>query len=785
MTEKTLRIFQELGNEYAHADLTEIRSIVQTTRPPSGTWSLATIGTVVADYGHIHPDYSRFAARLVIEELYNQTSSSFTACCATIQSSVSSITFQENFLDFIAKYEQEIEDAIDHTRDHQYDYFGYKTLERAYLLRVDDTICERPQYMWMRVAVAIHGGLLNGPASNIADVLQTYHMMSKGMFTHATPTLFNAGLQNGQLSSCFLTTIDSDSIEGIYQTLRKCAHISKHAGGIGLNIHNVRAKGSFIKGTGGKSNGIVPMLRVFNETARYVDQGGGKRKGSIAVYLEPWHADILAFLDLRKNTGAETERARDLFQGLWICDLFMHRVQEDKAWTLFCPTDVPKLIETWGVPFTTQYISYEKDRTIPKHTISARKIWETILEAQMETGMPYMLYKDTCNRLSNQQHCGTIKGSNLCTEIIQYSSPSETAVCNLASIALPKFALSRTTIHPEFADSVEQIKHLQTCYDFQALKETASTICHNLNNIIDISYYPTEEARRSNMRHRPMGIGVQGWSDSLALLGIAVDSTLAHQWNKLVFETIYFGACSRSAELAVHMSPYPAFEGSPMSTGKFHFDMITSSPILSGLWDWDTLRTQIQTTGIRNSLLVAPMPTASTSQILGNSEAFHVRQSNIMVRRTLAGEYVCVNKYMVQDLERLGLWSLELCKQIIAENGSIQSMMAIPAYIRDIYKTVWEVSGKVQANHAIGRSPFIDQSQSMSVFMESPSVQKLTALHFYTWRGGLKTGLYYLRTQPARQAIKFTVKPTSNSDKTVVTQDEYCTRTDGCVSCGS
>jgi ribonucleoside-diphosphate reductase subunit M1 len=778
MTSHVRHRLNVLKDDYKHVDILKIVNILETTRPPSGTWDLNTIGSVVADYVHLHPEYSFLAARLTLEYLYTKTPSTFQKYCDHVQSSISSPKFHSSFLSFVNIHKNIIEETIDHSRDKQYDFFGFKTLERTYLLKTDGVICERPQYMWMRVAIAIHGGLTKTHNGNIQDVLRTYNSMSNGEFTHATPTLFNAGLHNGQLSSCFLMTVDSDSIEGIFQTLRKCAHISKHAGGIGMSIHNIRGKGSFINGTGGNSNGIVPMLRVFNETARYVDQGGGKRKGSIAIYLEPWHVDILSFLDLRKNTGVESERARDMFQGLWVCDLFMERVQNDKDWTLFCPHDVPLLPETWGHTFTNHYITYENNRKIPKVTMPARKVWNAILEAQIETGMPYMLYKDTCNKLSNQQHCGTIKGSNLCTEIIQYSSPTETAVCNLASVALPIFVKCRSTIHPEFSDIEEQKKHLQECFDFNMLKDTASTICHNLNNIIDISYYPTDEARISNMRHRPMGIGVQGWSDSLATLGIPVDSVLAKTWNKLVFETLYFGACERSSELAIENGPYPSFVGSPMSQGKFHFDMMDSNVQLSGLWDWETLRAQIIKTGTRNSLFIAPMPTASTSQILGNSEAFHVRQSNILVRRTLAGEYVCLNKYMVQDLEKLNLWCSKMSERIISAHGSIQNIEEIPFHIRSIYKTVWEISGKVQVNHAIDRSPFIDQSQSMSIFMENPTIQKLTSLHFYTWRGKLKTGLYYLRSRAVRNAVQFTVNPKKK-------ELEYCTLKDGCTSCGS
>ncbi|HMG88914.1 MAG TPA: ribonucleoside-diphosphate reductase subunit alpha, partial [Chryseolinea sp.] len=623
-----------------------------------------------------------------------------------------------------------LDEAIIYDRDFGYDYFGFKTLERSYLMKVDGKVIERPQHLLMRVAVGIHG-------EDIPAAIETYTLLSEKWFTHATPTLFNAGTPKPQLSSCFLLTMKDDSIDGIYDTLKQCAKISQSAGGIGLSIHNVRAKGSYIKGTGGTSNGIVPMLRNFDMTARYVDQGGGKRKGSFAIYLEPWHADVFDFLDLKKNHGKEEMRARDLFFAVWIPDLFMKRVENNEMWSLFCPNEAPGLAEVWGEDFERLYEKYEKEEKYRKQ-IKAQDLWFEILESQIETGTPYILYKDAANRKSNQKNLGTIKSSNLCTEIIEYTSADEVAVCNLASIALPKFI-------------TEDGK-----FDHQKLYEITKVATRNLNKVIDINYYPVIEARNSNMRHRPIGLGVQGLADAFILLRMPFDSPEARRLNEDIFETIYFGAMEASMELSKQLGPYETFKGSPVSKGIFQFDMWGVTPS-SGRWDWEQLKRDVKQHGVRNSLLLAPMPTASTSQILGNNECFEPYTSNIYTRRTLSGEFIIANKHLMKDLMSLGLWSESMRQKLIGANGSIQSIPEIPQHIKDIYRTVWEISQKSIIDMSADRGAYICQSQSLNIHITNPNFGKLTSMHFYAWKKGLKTGMYYLRSTAAADAIKFTL----------------------------
>jgi ribonucleoside-diphosphate reductase alpha chain len=669
-----------------------------------------------------------------------------------------------------------LDSTIIYDRDFSFDYFGFKTLEKAYLLKVDGHIVERPQHMFMRVAVGIH-------KADIDSVITTYNLLSERWFTHATPTLFNAGTPKAQMSSCFLLTMKEDSIDGIYDTLKQTAKISQSAGGIGLAIHDIRATGSYIGGTNGTSNGIVPMLRVFNDTARYVDQGGGKRKGAFAIYLEPWHADIFAFLDLRKNHGKEEMRARDLFFALWICDLFMKRVEADGEWSLFCPNEAPGLSDCHGEAFETLYTQYEAEGRARK-TIKAQELWFAILDSQIETGTPYMLYKDAANSKSNQQNLGTIKSSNLCTEIIEYTSPDEVAVCNLASIALPRFVINGK-------------------FDQQKLYEVTYQATVNLNKIIDNNYYPVEEARNSNMRHRPIGLGVQGLADAFILLRLPFESDLAKILNKNIFETIYFAAMTASKDLAIKEGAYQTFQGSPLSKGIFQFDMWNVQP--SSRWDWNALRAEVMEHGVRNSLLVAPMPTASTSQILGNNECFEPYTSNIYSRRVLSGEFIIVNKHLLKDLVSLGLWNNDMKNRIIAANGSIQKIEEIPADIKELYKTVWEIKQRNLIDMAADRGAFICQSQSLNLFVDNPTASKLTSMHFYGWKKGLKTGMYYLRTQAATQAVQFTIEkqgseemapvipqiPAAAENKNNVDDIEVdftgptCTMQDGCVSCGS
>jgi ribonucleoside-diphosphate reductase subunit M1 len=676
----------------------------------------------------------------------------------------------DDVYEIVMKNKDRINSALIMDRDFEYDYFGFKTLERSYLLRMNGRVVERPQHMIMRVAVGIH-------KDDLDSVIETYDLMSQRFFTHATPTLFNAGTPRPQMSSCFLLAMKEDSIDGIYETLKHCAQISKYAGGIGLSIHNVRASDSYIAGTNGSSNGIVPMLRVFNNTARYVDQGGGKRKGSIAVYLEPWHADIFAFLDLRKNHGNEMERARDLFYAMWISDLFMHRVESDGQWSLFCPNEAPGLADCHGDEFVELYERYEAEGRA-RRTVRAQELWFAILESQVETGTPYMLYKDHCNSKSNQKNLGTIKSSNLCTEIVEYTSSDEAAVCNLASLNLSAMV-------------VESKDGSSPTYDYQKLYRIAKVVTRNLNKVIDVNFYPIEEARRSNMRHRPIGIGVQGLADTFIRMRMPFDSPEAAELNRLVFETIYYGACESSCELAAKEGPYQTYEGSPASQGLLQYDMWGVKP--SSLWDWDSLKEKIARHGMRNSLLLAPMPTASTAQILGNNESTEPFTSNMYNRRVLAGEFAVVNKYLLKDLTDRNLWTADVRNQIMATGGSIQSIAEIPQDLKDLYKTVWEIKQRVILDQAADRGAFICQSQSMNVHMAEPTVGKLTSMHFYAWKKGLKTGMYYLRTRPKADAIQFTVDNTALKASQLKAADAAAANAkalqeeeeEQCLSCGA
>lgn len=683
-----------------------------------------------------HPDYAILAARIAVSNLHKNTDKSFSKTMKELYNYIDPKTGEKAGLisevtyKIIQKYKDRFDSAIIYDRDYEFDYFGFKTLERSYLLRMNGKVVERPQQLFMRVSVGIHG-------EDVEAAIETYNLMSEKWFIHATPTLFNAGTPKPQLSSCFLLSMTEDSIEGIFETLSRCAKISQSAGGIGLSIHNIRATGSYIKGTGGQSNGIIPMLRVFNDTARYVDQGGGKRKGAFAVYLEPWHADIFEFLDLKKNHGKEEQRARDLFYAMWISDLFMERVKDDKEWSLFCPNEAPRLDDTYGGEFEELYHRYEREGKARKK-VSARELWNKILESQIETGTPYILYKDAANKKSNQKNLGTIRSSNLCTEIMEYTSKDEVAVCNLASISLPKFVDAR---RGEF--------------DYQKLFEITRVATRNLNKVIDINYYPVEQARYSNMRHRPIGLGVQGLADAFILMRFPFDSAEARQLNKDIFETIYFAAMTESVALAERDGHYETFQGSPLSKGEFQFDMWGVKP--SKRWDWESLRQKVMQVGARNSLLLAPMPTASTSQILGNNECFEPYTTNIYTRRTLSGEHIVVNKHLLNDLVRLGIWNEETREIIIAANGSIQNIEGLPDSLKQLYKTSWELSMKAIIDMAADRGAFICQSQSLNLFMESPTFSKLTSMHFYAWQKGLKTGMYYLRTRPAVDPIKFTL----------------------------
>jgi ribonucleoside-diphosphate reductase alpha chain len=712
-----------------------------------------------------HPDYAILASRIAVSNLHKQTTKIFTEVVKRLYSFVNPKTgkpapmIAEDVYQFILSHADELNSAMVYDRDDQYDYFGFKTLERSYLLKIDGKVVERPQHMLMRVACGIHA-----QKGTLEDVLETYHDMSERWYTHATPTLFNAGTPKPQLSSCFLLSMKDDSIDGIYDTLKQCAQISKHAGGIGLSVHNIRAAGSYISGTNGTSNGLVPMLRVFNNTARYVDQGGGKRKGSFAVYLEPWHADIFEFLDLKRNKGAEEMRARDLFYALWVPDLFMERVEKNESWSLMCPNECPGLADVWGEEFVKLYEGYEKACKARK-TIPARKLWQSILELQIESGTPYMLYKDACNRKSNQQNLGTIHSSNLCTEIIEYSDANETAVCNLASISLPRF--------------ISEGK-----FDFQKLKEITERITVNLNRVIDVNHYPTPETKRSNLRHRPIGLGVQGMADLFLKLKLPFEGKEARQLNKDIFETMYFGALSASMKLAEKDGPYETYKGSPTSKGILQYDMWNVVP--SSRWDWARLKENIKLHGLRNSLLIAPMPTASTSQILGNNECFEPYSSNIFLRKTLAGEFICVSRYLLDDLIEAKLWTPKLKQELIAHNGSVQAL-SIPENLKNLHKTVWEIKQTHLLDMAVDRAPFIDQSQSFNVYLEKPDMAKLTNWHMVTWRRGLKTGMYYLRSQPPSDNKKLTTS--ASVEVTTVSPPStspplFCSKNDpNCESC--
>ncbi|MDY8136865.1 ribonucleoside-diphosphate reductase subunit alpha [Aquimarina sp. 2201CG5-10] len=685
-----------------------------------------------------HPDYAKLAARISVSNLHKNTKKTFSEVVTDLYGYVNPRTgkkaplIADDVYDVIMANKEKLDSTIIYNRDFGYDYFGFKTLERSYLLKINGKIAERPQHMLMRVSIGIH-------LNDLDAAIETYELMSKKYFTHATPTLFNSGTPKPQMSSCFLLTMKDDSIDGIYDTLKQTAKISQSAGGIGLSIHNIRATGSYIAGTNGTSNGIVPMLRVYNDTARYVDQGGGKRKGSFAIYVEPWHADIFDFLDLKKNHGKEEMRARDLFYAMWIPDLFMKRVQDDAEWTLMCPNECPGLFDIHSEEFEEAYLRFEAEGK-GRRTIKARELWEKILESQIETGTPYMLYKDAANRKSNQQNLGTIRSSNLCTEILEYTSPDEIAVCNLASIALPMF-----------------VKNGE--FDHKELFKITKRVTKNLNKVIDRNYYPVKEAENSNVRHRPIGLGVQGLADAFIQLRMPFTSDEAKKLNQEIFETLYFAAVTASMEEAKKDGPYKTYDGSPISKGEFQYNLWgIKDEELSGRWDWAKLRKQVLKNGVRNSLLVAPMPTASTSQILGNNEAFEPYTSNIYTRRVLSGEFIVVNKHLLEDLVKLNLWSDDLKDAIMRANGSIQNIDVIPQDLKELYRTVWEMSMKDIIDMSRHRGYFIDQSQSLNLFMEGATMSKLTSMHFYAWKSGLKTGMYYLRTKSAVDAIKFTLK---------------------------
>jgi len=722
-----------------------------------------------------HPDYALLASRIAVSNLHKNTLKSFSATMRKLHEYVDRKTgknaslIADDVWEVIEQNAELLDSTIIYDRDFGFDYFGFKTLEKSYLLKIEGQIVERPQHLYMRVAVGIH-------KQDVESAIKTYHLMSERWFTHGTPTLFNAGTPKAQMSSCFLLTMKDDSIEGIYDTLKQTAKISQSAGGIGLSIHNVRATGSYISGTNGTSNGIIPMLKVFNDTARYVDQGGGKRKGAFAVYLEPWHADIFDFLDLRKNHGKEEMRARDLFYALWVCDLFMKRVEADGNWSLFCPHEAPGLPDCFGEEFEALYERYEREGRARK-TIKAQELWFAILDAQVETGTPYLLYKDAANSKSNQQNLGTIKSSNLCTEIIEYSAADEVAVCNLASLALPRYVINGQ-------------------FDHEKLYEVTYQVTINLNRVIDQNYYPVKEAQNSNLRHRPVGLGVQGLADAFIKLRLPFESAEAQKLNKEIFETIYYAAMSASKDLAIKEGAYETFKGSPLSKGKFQFDLWNVKPD-SDRWNWDELRAEVVKHGVRNSLLVAPMPTASTSQILGNNECFEPYTSNIYTRRVLSGEFVVVNKFLLHDLVALGLWNGNMKNKIITANGSIQDIPEIPADIKELYKTVWEIKMRTIIDMAADRGAYICQSQSLNLFVNQPNASKLTSMHFYAWKKGLKTGMYYLRTQAASQAVKFTVENQGGKNMEAVIPEHInqvaeeisagpsCSMEEGCITCSA
>ena len=722
-----------------------------------------------------HPDYALLASRIAVSNLHKNTIKSFSETMRKLYEYIDEKTgknaslIAEDVWQVIKANAELLDSTIIYDRDFGFDYFGFKTLEKSYLLKVEGKIVERPQHLFMRVSVGIH-------KDDIDSVIKTYNLMSERWFTHATPTLFNAGTPKPQMSSCFLLTMQDDSIDGIYDTLKQTAKISQSAGGIGLSIHNVRATGSYISGTNGTSNGIIPMLKVFNDTARYVDQGGGKRKGAFAIYLEPWHADVFDFLDLRKNHGKEEMRARDLFYALWVSDLFMQRVEANEDWSLFCPHEAPGLADCWGKEFEALYTRYEQEGRA-RRTVKAQELWFAILDAQVETGTPYLLYKDAANGKSNQQNLGTIKSSNLCTEIMEYTSKDEVAVCNLASLALPRYIQNGI-------------------FDHNKLYEVTYQVTLNLNKIIDHNYYPVEEARYSNLRHRPIGLGVQGLADTFIQLRLPFESEEAKKLNIEIFETIYFASMTASKDLAIKDGAYETFKGSPLSKGQFQFDLWNVKPE-SGRWDWENLRLDVMNHGVRNSLLVAPMPTASTSQILGNNECFEPFTSNIYTRRVLSGEFIVVNKYLLRDLVNRGLWNTAMKDRIITANGSIQDIAEIPAELKELYKTVWEIKMRSIIDMAADRGAYVCQSQSLNLFINAPNASKLTSMHFYAWKKGLKTGMYYLRTQAASQAVKFTVENQGgkNMDAVIpavvaelsndVPAGPSCSMDEGCVTCSA
>ena len=758
------------GLDSVHVDSIEIaKKVIQGLYDGVSTTELDNLAAeTAASMAAHHPDYAQLAARIAVSNLHKNTDKSFVNTMTALHGYIDPKTgapaglIGDETMRIIKKNSDQLDSAIIYDRDYSFDYFGFKTLERSYLLRMDGQVVERPQHMLMRAAVGIHG-------EDIEAALETYNLMSEKWFIHATPTLFNAGTPKPQLSSCFLLSATEDSISGIFETLSRCAKISQSAGGIGLSIHNVRAQGSYIKGTGGTSNGIIPMLKVFNDTARYVDQGGGKRKGAFAVYLEPWHADVFDFLDLKKNHGKEEMRARDLFYALWIPDLFMKRVKEDGEWSLFCPNEAPGLYDCYGAKFEELYHQYEQEGRA-RRTIKAQDLWFAVLESQIETGNPYILYKDACNEKSNQKNLGTIRSSNLCTEIVEYTAPDEVAVCNLASISLAKFVNEDAT------------------YDFEKLHEITRVITRNLNKIIDINYYPIPEAENSNFRHRPIGIGVQGLADAFIKMGHPFDSEEARKLNQDIFETIYHASVLESNVLAQRDGSYKTFKGSPASKGILQFDMWGVTP--SDRYDWDALKADIKKGGMRNSLLLAPMPTASTSQILGNNECIEPYTSNIYTRRTLSGEYIIVNKHLLKDLISEGLWNDEMKERLMASNGSIKDFPEVPERLKALYKTVWELSQKAIIDLAADRGAFVCQSQSLNLFVENPNFGKLTSMHFYAWQKGLKTGMYYLRSKAAVDPIKFTLSAKHqqkyvNQEEEVMAEGEICTMEEGCLSCGS
>ena len=759
----TARIYKLIyGLSISEKDVIEIaKKVIQGIYDNVTTTELDNLAAeTAAAQTTIHPDFSVLAARIAVSNLHKNTLKSFSKTAQLLYEYTDPITqthaplISEEIYKIIRKNADELDSSVIYDRDYNFDYFGFKTLERSYLIRTNGKVTERPQHLFMRVALGIH-------KEDIQAAIETYNLMSEKWFIHATPTLFNAGTPKPQMSSCFLLSMTEDSIAGIFDTLKRCALISQSAGGIGVSIHNIRSTGSYIKGTGGISNGIIPMLRVFNDTARYVDQGGGKRKGAIAVYIEPWHLDIFDFIDIRKNHGKEEMRARDLFPALWIPDLFMQRVEADQMWSLFDPNEAQGLYEVYGEKFNELYTTYENEGKFRKQ-IKARELWTAILEAQIETGTPYMCYKDAVNEKSNQKNIGTIRSSNLCTEIMEYTNADEVAVCNLASLALPRYVSSEG-------------------FDFQKLYEVTKIVTRNLNKIIDGNYYPIPETKTSNDRHRPIGLGVQGLADVFLLLRLPFESPEARRLNKDIFETIYFASMEASMDLAKEQGAYSSFAGSPLSEGKFQFDLWQVVP--SDRWDWEKLRQEVMTHGVRNSLLLAPMPTASTSQILGNNECFEPYTSNIYNRRVLSGEFVVVNKFLLKDLIELGLWNPTMKNKLIAENGSVQNIPEIPTELKELYKTVWEIKQKTIIDMAAERGAFICQSQSLNLFMAEPNLAKLTSMHFHAWKSGLKTGMYYLRTKAAVDAIKFTV-----DTQLLLGQSQVACSLDNpeeCLACGS